>query len=159
MGQRIDAIQVVDIEDNELAPTAAERPKARRGRPRGSTAKIASDGSHISVSETSFMRAVVQGVDAKLAANRYLLHLRSMDRRAATAYRDLLQQRIHLSLNTLPDQALGERILAMLQAQAEPAQQLPSLDEFAERFDPDMYSEKELLALYREQPGEARRSC
>lgn len=155
MGQRINGIQVVDIDDNQLQPATPERPKARRGRPKGSTAKIASAGSQISVSETSFARAVIQGVDPKLAANRYLLHLGSMDRRAATAYLDRLQQRIHLSLQKLPDPAMGARLLAMLEAQAAPAQPLPNLDEFAERFDPDMYSEKELRALYQEQLGDA----
>ncbi|WP_315967993.1 tyrosine-type recombinase/integrase [Acidovorax bellezanensis] len=155
MGPRIDGIQVVDIEEDReehaAAADASERPRRRRGRPLGSKAKIASAGSRITASETSFMRAVIQGVDVKLAAQRYLLHLGSMDRRAALAYRELLEQRIHLSLQTLPDAALGARILAQLLAQPAPAPELPSLEAFAESFAEDMFSEKELIALYEEQ--------
>ncbi len=144
-------IQVVDIEEDPAPQGAAARPTRRRGRPPGSKAAIASAGSRISVSETSFLRAVIQGVDVKLAAQRYLLHLGSMDRRAAIAYRELLELRIQLALQALPDAALGARMLAQLLAQPAPAPDLPSLEEFAQGFAEDMFSEKELIALYEEQ--------
>lgn len=151
-GQPIDRLQVVDIEEDPTPHDAAPaRPARRRGRPPGSKATIASAGSRISASETSFMRAVLQGVDEKLAANRYLLHLGSMDRRAALAFRDLLERRIHLALQNFPDRAQGSRILAQLLAQPQPTPELPTLEEFAQGFAEDMFSEKELIALYREQ--------
>lgn len=152
-GQPIDRLQVVDIEDPP-AQDAAERPKRRRGRPPGAKAKIASAGARISASETSFLRAVLQGIDEKLAANRYLLHLGSMDRRAAGAYREQLEQRIELALQNLPDREQGMRILAQLLAQATPTPELPTLEEFAAGFAEDMFSEKELIELYREQLGD-----
>ncbi|MNE72331.1 hypothetical protein D3C80_1682620 [compost metagenome] len=74
-----------------------------------------------------------------------------MDRRAAVAFRALLELRVQLALQALPDAALGARMLAQLQAQPAPAPELPSLDEFAEGFAEDMFSEKELIALYQEQ--------
>jgi len=149
--QPIDRLQVIDIEEDPPAQDAAERPRRRRGRPPGAKAKIASAGSRISASETSFMRAVLQGVDEKLAANRYLLHLGSMDRRAAGAFRELLERRIELALQNLPDREQGLRILAQLLARPEPTPELPTLEEFAQGFAEDMFSEKELIALYREQ--------
>jgi len=147
----IDRIQVVDIEEDSARQGEPARPARRRGRPPGSKAAIASTGSRISASETSFMRAVLQGVDEKLAAHRYLLHLGSMDRRAAAAFRDLLERRIHLALQNFPDRAQGTRILAQLLAQPQPTPELPTLEEFAQGFAEDMFSEKELIALYREQ--------
>lgn len=153
-GQPIDRLQVVDIEEAPPAPPAPERPRRRRGRPPGAKAKVASAGARISASETSFLRAVLQGIDEKLAANRYLLHLGSMDRRAAGAYRELLERRIELALQNLPDRAQGARILAQLLARATPTPELPTLEEFAQGFAEDMFSEKELIALYREQLGD-----
>ena len=149
--QTIDRLQVVDIEEDPPAGEAAPSAKRRRGRPPGAKARIASAGARISASETSFMRAVLQGVDEKLAAHRYLLHLGNMDRRVAGIYREQLQQRIELALQNLPDREQGLRILAQLLARPEPTPELPTLEEFAEGFAEDMFSEKELIALYREQ--------
>jgi len=149
--QPIDRLQVVDIEEDPPAGEAAPSAKRRRGRPPGAKARIASAGARISASETSFMRAVLQGVDEKLAAHRYLLHLGNMDRRVAGIYREQLQQRIELALQNLPDREQGLRILAQLLARPEPTPELPTLEEFAEGFAEDMFSEKELIALYREQ--------
>ena len=155
MDQRISAIQVVDPEEEAPPAAPASAPARRRGRPPGSAARIASAGARISASETSFLRAVLQGIDERLAAHRYLLHLGSMDRRAARAYRDQLALRIRLALRSLPDAATGARLLALLDAQPAPAPVLPSLEEFARGFPADMFSEKELIALYREQLGGA----
>ena len=97
-------------------------PRRRRGRPVGAKAKIAQhgSGSRITASQTAFLRACVQGVDAKAAAKRYLLDLDGMDRRESLAY---AQQRESFGKPIFEHQAVQFR-LADMATQIEAARQL-----------------------------------
>lgn len=143
-------------------PLPPQAPKRRRGRPFGSKAKVTTPASGINACETAFLRAVVQGIAPKAAAERYLLHLEPMDARRASAYCRELHHRIRQAVHASP---LSPQGLPLLQAMEEPpettapapapAAPVLTLEEFAARFDPDMYSERELLELYQAEVGDA----
>ena len=134
-------------------------PKRRRGRPFGAKAKITAPSAGINACETAFLRAVVQGIAPKAAAERYLLHLEPMDARRASAFGRELHQRIHLAVQASPLSPQGMPLLQALDdAPAAPAAPVPAvltLEEFAARFDGDMYGERELLELYQEEVASA----
>ena len=139
------------------APAAV--PKRRRGRPFGSVARVTSGSSGINASETAFLRAVVQGIPAKAAADRYLMHLEPMDTRRTHAYLRELRNRISVAVLASPLRAQGEPLLAVLDDSPDSSVMTAvtpplTLEEFAAGFDPDMFSEQELLAMYKEEVGD-----
>ena len=157
MEHRITGTAVIDEAPPLLAPEPVA-PRRRRGRPVGAKAKIAQhgSGSRITASQTAFLRACVQGVDAKAAAKRYLLDLDGMDRRESMAYVQQLRDRLHMALQASPHRATGEDMLARLDESEPPvpaaqAAPLPTLEEFAAGFPEDMYGEEDLIALYQDQ--------
>jgi site-specific recombinase XerD len=101
----------------------------------------------MNLSHFGFIRAVVQGIDAGEAASRYLLA--EMDSRSARTTFDALMRRIactHADLVDLIQNALSS---------AGQASRL-DLEEFAQQFPMDMYSERELIKLYKERlPADA----
>lgn len=152
-------------DDGPLQPVehvALATPKRRRGRPFGSAAKITSSSSGINASETAFLRAVVQGISPKAAGERYLMHLEPMDTRRVIAYLRELHGLIRVAVQASPLRAQGEPLLAALDdtpaASVQPLQPaVPelTLQAFASRFDEDMFSEQELLEMYKEEIGDA----
>ena len=135
-------------------PLELQPPKRRRGRPFGSRGKTTLSSAGINACETAFLRAVVQGIAPKAAAERYLLHLEPMDARRASAFCRELHQRIRLAVQASPLSPLGMPLLQALEdapAAPVPAAPVLTLEAFAARFDEDMYSERELLEMYQEE--------
>ena len=131
-----------------------QSPKRRRGRPFGAKAKITAPSAGINACETAFLRAVVQGIAPKAAAERYLLHLEPMDARRASAFCRELHQRIRLAVQASPLSPQGMPLLQALEdapAAPVPAAPVLTLEAFAARFDEDMYSERELMEMYQEE--------
>lgn len=157
-------IFVLDADDDapdESLPSRAPAsgisiPRRTRGRPRkalGSVILEADD--RIGLSDMAFMRAAVQGVDLGKAADLYLVRQERIDPRTAHAYLRKLLKRVRRAAMALADR---DEALAKLRVLAEeepipvsPA--LPTLEEFALRFDDGMYSERELQELFEEEYG------
>lgn len=158
--------------DPERPPTRAAR---RRGRPRGSRTRLLASGegagqctgnSGLGAGDLALLRAWLMGVPLARAGRSYLA-----DASASSAARGAHLQRLFAQLRAaalqLPDArqavALVEELLqepvdrppvtAVVASpppvQASPAP--PTLEEFAQRFDADMYSERELLELYEQE--------
>lgn len=159
-----------------LEPVATGRPQRRRGRPRNSLGKIVETDLRVTLDDMAFLRAWIQGVELPQAARRFVPNAPHNDGRAARDYLRRLLQRMHIATKALRDQDRAQAFLAELDrmlaeasapatptatpageptapapAPSPPTPQLPTLDEFAARFDPDMFSEAELQALYEEE--------
>lgn len=178
---RTNFLLVID-DDGVITPGAVERPKRRRGRPPGAKTRI-SHG-HISADEFSVLRAVAQGIDLTIAYEQYILWPgRAPDRAGLTRLYDELLRRVEAGSEGLEDQSTARamvRDLLNLQmvvdeapppeahaqlapsavvvgsppASAEQKLARPSLEEFASRFEEDMYSQQDLLELYAEEFGD-----
>lgn len=126
------------------------------GRPAGALGKTTRQDERLQSSDFYFLRAVLEKIDHKKAAERYLTHRGPMDRRTAVAYEKRLRREMQHSINSLQDVSLIKEARQQLERLDAPAQVVrlgPSLEEFARQFDEDMYSEKELLELYMEEYG------
>ena len=151
------------IDDPDVPPTPLA-PKLRRGRPKGAKGVTVTGGKQLSAFDFSFLRATLEGIDPRIAANLYLPELKGPD--IAEYHSDLIR-RLKLTVSSSPaNRDEMERLLniALLEQPAEdppvhaatpPAPARPSLDEFMQRYDEDMYSEAELQELYCEEFGDA----
>ncbi|MBU2123022.1 MAG: tyrosine-type recombinase/integrase [Gammaproteobacteria bacterium] len=167
--EKITGPAVVDENSHPLELAEPAAPKRRRGRPPGAKTKTVEQA--ITADDVAFLRATVQGVEAREAAQQYLSHLGvAVERKAADRYGEQLRERLIAMASTWPE--LEEQV-AVVWAPAGPAaaapeiappvdspapvlaaaNERPSLEEFAGRFDPDMYSETELIELYEEEFG------
>ncbi len=126
---------------------------ARRGRPAGRELVARSRG--LRLHDLAMLRAVVQGMQPTAAAARYQPELHADARVVRTHLMAVAREaRAHL-------EGMGEGALALAMFNAlrldepEPttAGDVPSLQEFASRFDADLYSERELMELYEEEFG------
>ncbi|MEZ7848383.1 MAG: tyrosine-type recombinase/integrase [Polaromonas sp.] len=161
------SVYVVDIDDDEATAPVVHKlrdyahiidspVKRGRGRPKGSLAKINEDHD-LTLGDFSFLRAVLQGIDAKKAALRYLSGRVYLSAAACAEYehhiRALLQRTITVVLSeSLRSQAAEH--LSVLNAPILKAVAIgPSLEEFSKKWDSDMYSENELQELYIEEYG------
>ncbi|WP_306555203.1 tyrosine-type recombinase/integrase [Acidovorax sp.] len=159
------------IDDRALpleAPEAAA-PRRRRGRPPGARAKTSERA--ITADDITFLRALAQGVDSGVAAEQYLLHLGvAIERRGGDTYAERLRARVLAMASTWPElaeqaaivwpeglapDALAEAAETELPPAWPAAAPRPTLEEFAQRFDPDMYSEAELVERFEEEFGAA----
>lgn len=130
---------------------------AQRGRPSGEECVAQTRG--LCLHDLALLRAVVQGMAADVAARRYLPEL-AADLRVVHGHLASLVREARTLL-----MAMGEagRASALVRALGlnEPESTdrasigLPSLEEFAESFPVDLYTERELVQLYREQYGDA----
>ena len=127
----------------------------RRGRPRGAHTPVVADG-HLGNHHFAFLRAVALGLDPAASAERYLVGSERVDPRTARATERALVQRVVAVARALDDLALREasaQLDALESTALVAATMVPSLDEFADTLESDMYSESELVALYQEQYG------
>ncbi len=154
-------IYTVDVEDEQesqasLPAPEAPTPRRPRGRPAGSLGKTTRTDERLQSSDFYFLRAVLEKIDHKEAAERYLTHRGPMDRRAAVSYEKYLRREMQRSINAVQDVAARKEAASQLEQLDAPAAVVrigPSLEEFARRFDEDMYSESELIELYVEEYG------
>lgn len=128
-----------------------------RGRPKGAKTRVLRSSQALGVQHFAFLRAWLQGLDLKTAWDRYLAFAeassdrRHIERRRAELLAQVLQDGHQINL-TLPE---PERITDALRrlAQGAPipaATALPSLEDFAQAqgFDPDQFSQADLLCEY-----------
>lgn len=156
---------VVDSDENEeiglqseiLAETREDdKPKRGRGRPRGSLGKI-SEEHDLTTSDFSFLRAIIQGIDAQKAALRYLSGRVYLSAAACANYEYRVRSLIQRTITVVLSESLrseGVNHLSALNAPSLNAVAIgPSLEDFAKRWESDMFSEKELQELYIEEYG------
>ena len=159
---RLHRVATFDVEDGvpdqpqPQSEAQAQPEKRRPGRPRGATGKTLRLDTRLQTSDFYFLRAVAQGIAPKRAADRYLAHRGPIEgREAATLARDLLED-VAQSIESLKDVAAVKTAREALHALREPAAPKPagpSLEDFARRFEDDMYSERELIELYVDEYG------
>lgn len=151
----------VDTGDDDYLPDFADQtlaqdtPKRPRGRPVGSYGKT-TNTDKLHSCDFYFFRAVIERIDAGEAADRYLAHRGTMDKRTAVVFARRLAGRIQRSINEILEITEREKALKAYETLTKvdkPAFVGPSLEEFAERFDQDMYSEAELMELYQDEYG------
>jgi len=161
----------VDENDQVLESPVAARTARRRGRPPG--AKTRAANTHITADEFAVLRAVAQGIDVGIASRQYLLWTSRVPERAklienfglilarieagakrltdAAAARGMVRELLALQADVVGAAAsmLSESAPLVAQSTAAPdAPERPSLEEFALRFDEDMYSEADLIEMY-----------
>jgi site-specific recombinase XerD len=160
------------IDDHALPLEASEvaAPRRRRGRPPGARAKTSERA--ITADDIAFLRALAQGVDARVAADQYLSYLGvAIERKGGDTYAERLRERVLAMASTWPELAEQAAIVwpqgpdtqmpaaavePMALPQAAPAADpRPTLEEFAQRFAPDMYTEADLIELFEEEFGSA----
>lgn len=141
-----------DEKSPELATVVQTTDKRAPGRPKGSLGNTTNVKPLLS-SDFYFFRACIEKIDVADAAERYLGHLGVMDRRTATAYERRLRKRIQLAINVISDRDKAQEQVNSLMASPAPVNFGPTLDEFCQRFPPDMYSEVELIELYQDEYG------
>lgn len=89
------------------------KPKRRRGRPLGSTTKIAHG--HVTADEFAFLRAIAQGVDLTVASRTYIMWPnRHPERTALEAFHRELLQRVSSGAKALPDARTAKAMVADL---------------------------------------------
>jgi site-specific recombinase XerD len=152
------ATVVQDSDDDEQASAVAELavevpPRRKRGRPRGAKTATTREDGPLQTVDFYFMRAVVEGIEPKKAADRYLAQRGGMDHRSAVAHEKHLRRAMQRAAKLLTDVAEAQRKIDVVIAPVQVESIGPSLEQFATRFDPDMYSESELIELYEEEYG------
>jgi site-specific recombinase XerD len=147
-------VDVIDVASEDSAP--ATEPK-KAGRPRGSLGRV-NDDHDLTLSDFSFMRAVVQGIDPKKAALRYLHGKVYLSDAACAEHERRLRVLLQRTIKVFFDESQKSQALRHYDALMAPVVQAvamgPSLEDFAQRFDSDMYSERELQELYAEEYGD-----
>lgn len=126
--------------------------KRPRGRPKGSLGKTTNTNPLLSC-DFYFFRACLEKIDVGDAADRYLAHRGSMDRRTAVVYERDLRGRIQRAINFIDERDKAQAQFNSILAKEVPVFFGPTLAEFATRFEEDMFSENELLELYEEEYG------
>ncbi len=144
------------------APSKWAEPSApvrRPGRPRGARTRVLRQNQALGLPQFAFLRAWLQGLDLRAAWQRYLAFaersddLRHIEHRRIELLQQVLQDGHQINL-TLPAAARINDALQLLALDpfTPSTAPLPSLQDFAQAqgFDPDQFSEAELLAEYRE---------
>lgn len=150
---------------------ARPSPARKRGRPRKSQTPVVLDTDEITADDMAMLRAWVLGVPVTQAGRYYASDEVGADGRSARGYLHRLLARLRRAAGELRDRELAiayveEFLQPLPQAQPQPApvaaaaaRAVPTLEEFAERFDADVYSEAELLELFQEEYGTATRDA
>lgn len=133
--------------------------KRPRGRPRGartSTMRAVA----MSRSDFTFLRAVVQGISPEAAAERYLLTLERADKRLAIGKLHRLSQQVRILANGHEDQNIEQlcrRLTQVMQAHTvESTATMPTLEQFMQEHDLEMFSEAELQEQYQDAYAEGK---
>ena len=140
-------------------PLFQSAPASRKmGRPKGSKAKVIQVARSLGLHHFAFVRSSLLGLDLAESFERYMAWAETTtDLRFVQNRRDaLLKQIIEAGRQYDASLAGGAKITNLLDllrsdAKAKPVVELPSLDEWieAERMDPDMWGEADLLAEYK----------
>ena len=128
--------------DDPHVPTRPQVPKRRRGRPKGSKGATVTAGKQLSAFDFSFLRATVEGIDPRVAANLYFPELKGPD--LAEYHSDLIRRLKLTVLSSPANRDEMERLLNIalleqpveephLHAATSPAPARPSLDEFMQQ--------------------------
>jgi site-specific recombinase XerD len=149
------SVEIQSLGSAGVHSTAQSAVPQRRGRPQGAQTPVRADG-QLGHHHFAFLRAVAQGLDPAVSAERYLVGQERVDPRTARVMERALVQRVVDVARALDDLALREASEQL--ALGEPtslntARTVPSLNEFADTLESDMYSESELIALYSEEYG------
>lgn len=136
----------------EQPPSLSGATKRPRGRPTGSMGATTNTET-LQSCDFYFLRACVENIDPGAAAERYLGHRGTMDRRTAVVYRRTVQSRMQRAINLIAERDQAYRLMATIEAPVAQAFIGPTLDQFAARFDEDMYTQAELIELYEEEYG------
>lgn len=137
------------------APVAIVENRRRRGRPCGAQTAVVADG-QLGNHHFAFLRSVAEGLDPGICAERYLVGCERVDPRTARVVQRQLLERVVAVAKALNDIGLreaSELLEARDVAPVSNTSRLPSLAEFADTLDTDMYSESDLIELYQEQYG------
>jgi site-specific recombinase XerD len=143
-------------------PLQPNRP--RRGRPRKALTELVLDTDQITADDMAWLRAWVLGVPAARAGRHYACSDVAGDGRSARGYLHRLLARLRRAAGELRER---EQAIAYVEEFLQPlpladpappasvgaAARVPTLEEFAQRFDPDMYTEAELIALFQDEYG------
>lgn len=128
----------------------------RSGRPTGSLGRVNEDHD-VTLSDFAYLRAIIQGIDSKKAAHRYLHGKVYMTPGACEAYEMRLRAILQRTIKVHLDESERKKASGHLEILSAPTLRAvalgPSLEEFSSRFDFDMYSEAELQELYMEEFG------
>ena len=150
-------MEIQSVFFNSAEPVAMSESKRRRGRPCGVQTAVVADG-QLGTHHFAFLRAMAEGIDPSECAERYLVgHERIDPRTARVIQRQLLERVVAVAkaLNDIGLREASEQLEAVEAANAASSSKLPSLGEFADTLDSDMYSESELIELYQERYGDA----
>jgi site-specific recombinase XerD len=159
VSERIHRVTTFDAEEDspEVQPReydlSTAPSKRRAGRPRGAAGKTLRLDNRLQTTDFHFLRAVIEGITPKVAADRYLAHRGPIEgREAATLARDLLRD-VASKIDSLKEADVIKEARKALDAINAPTQAVaagPSLDDFAAQYEEGMYSQAELLELYLE---------
>jgi site-specific recombinase XerD len=130
--------------------------KSKRGRPCGALTAVVADA-QLGAHHFAFLRAMAQGIEPSICAERYLLGQERVDSRTARAVQRQLLSRVVAVAKALNDIGLREASEQLEVSEAgnhHGVVKFPSLSEFADTLETDMYSESELIALYQERYGD-----
>ena len=142
---------------NSVESVAMPESKRRRGRPCGAQTPVVADG-QLGTHHFAFLRAMAEGLEPGICAERYLVgHERVDPRTARVMQRQLLARVVAVAkaLNDIGLREASEQLEAAEAANVTNSAKLPSLGEFADTLESDMYSESELIELYQERYGDA----
>lgn len=158
VSERIHRVTTFDAEEAtpEVQPRAvvlrSDREKRRPGRPRGAAGKTLRLDNRLQTTDFHFLRAVIEGIAPKAAADRYLAHRGPIEgREAATLARDLMRD-VASKIESMKEAAElveARKALAAINAPAQAVATGPSLEDFAAQHD-DGFSQAELMELYLE---------
>ena len=150
-------MEIQDVFLNSAEPVAMPESKRRRGRPCGAQTAVVADG-QLGTHHFAFLRAMAEGLEPGICAERYLVGQERVDPRTARVIQRQLLARVVAVAKALNDIGLreaSEKLEAAEAANSTSSAKLPSLGEFADTLESDMYSESELIELYQERYGDA----
>lgn len=127
------------------------------GRPKGARTRVLRESRALGVQHFAFLRAWLQGLDLKAAWDRYLAFaeqgsdLRHIERRRSALLAQVLRDGHQINLGLPAEARITDALALLAREPSTPASAtLPSLDDFAQAqgFDPDQFSQAELVAEY-----------